>query len=79
MLRFAYWNCQKRKEASSRGLKPKYDGQCRDLGLGPGTGSVVRLKNPLGGVTQFKDLVKGHIRFDIGGVSLCSPAFQFLT
>ncbi len=55
---------QKREEAKSRGLKPKYDGQCRNLGLGPATGSVVRLKTPLDGVTQFKDLVKGPIRFD---------------
>lgn len=55
---------QKRKEASSKGLKPKYDGQCRDLGLGPAPGSVVRLKTPLNGVTQFNDLVKGPISFD---------------
>lgn len=55
---------QKRKEASSKGLKPKYDGQCRDLGLGPGPGSVVRLKSPHSGVTQFNDLVKGPISFD---------------
>lgn len=55
---------QKRKEASSKGLKPKYDGQCRDLGLAPRPGSVVRLKTPRTGMTQFNDLVKGPIRFD---------------
>jgi glutamyl-tRNA synthetase len=54
---------QKRKEAMKKGLKPKYDGACRDLGLGPAPGSVVRLKIPLAGFTQFKDLVKGTIRF----------------
>jgi len=55
---------QKRREASSKGLKPKYDGQCRELGLGPAPGSVVRLKTPLSGLTQFNDLVKGPISFD---------------
>ena len=53
-----------RKEAMAKGLKPKYDGKCRDLGLGPAPGSVVRLKTPQTGITQFNDLVKGHIRFD---------------
>lgn len=55
---------QRRKEAMAKGLKPKYDGKCRELGLGPVPGSVVRLKTPLSGVTQFTDLVKGPIRFD---------------
>lgn len=55
---------RQRKEAKTEGLKPKYDGTCRDLGLGPATGSVVRLKTPLSGTTQFNDLVKGPIRFN---------------
>ena len=55
---------QKRKEARAKGLKPKYDGKCRDLGLGPAPGSVVRLKTPQTGATYFEDLVKGPIRFD---------------
>jgi len=55
---------QRRKEAMARGLKPKYDGKCRELGLGPAPGSVVRLKIPQTGITQFHDLVKGPIRFD---------------
>ena len=54
----------KRKEAMSRGAKPKYDGKCRKLGLGPAPGAVVRLKAPLTGTTEFHDLIKGHIRFD---------------
>jgi len=54
---------RKRQEAMGKGLKPKYDGTCRDLGLGPAPGSVVRLKTPLSGTTQFNDLVKGPIRF----------------
>ncbi len=55
---------RQREEARQRGLKPKYDGNCRDLGLGPAPGSVVRLKTPFEGTTQFNDLVKGPIRFN---------------
>lgn len=55
---------QRRKEARAKGLKPKYDGKCRELGLGPAPGSVVRLKIPQTGVTHFDDLIKGTIRFD---------------
>ena len=55
---------KKRKEAQSKGLKPKYDGTCRNLGLESASGSVVRLKTPGSGVTAFKDLVKGPIRFE---------------
>jgi len=55
---------QKRQEAKQKGLKPKYDGTCRELGLAPAPGSVVRLKTPLTGITQFNDLVKGPIRFN---------------
>ena len=55
---------QGRKAAMAKGLKPKYDGKCRDLGLGPAPGSVVRLKTPQTGITQFNDLVKGRVRFD---------------
>jgi len=64
---------KKREEAMGKGLKPKYDGTCREKGLGKydGTcrekglgktpGAVVRLKSPLTGTTTFKDLVKGAI------------------
>jgi len=55
---------EKRKKATAKGLKPKYDGKCRDLGLGPAPGSVVRLKIPQTGITQFNDLIKGPIRFN---------------
>ena len=53
-----------RKTAMAKGLKPKYDGKCRDLGLGPAPGSVVRLKTPKTGITQFNDRVKGRVRFE---------------
>jgi glutamyl-tRNA synthetase len=52
---------RKRIEAKKKGLKPKYDGTCRELGLGKAPGAVVRLKSPLSGKTIFKDLVKGTI------------------
>ncbi len=55
---------QKRKDAQARGLKPKYDGTCRDLGLASAPGSVVRLKTPGTGITGFDDLVKGPIQFE---------------
>ncbi len=55
---------KRRKSAMAKGAKPKYDGKCRELGLGPAPGSVVRLKTPHTGTTQFNDLIKGSIRFN---------------
>jgi len=55
---------KKRIEAKEEGLKPKYDGKCRELGLGKAPGAVVRLKSPLTGKTIFKDLVKGSISIE---------------
>jgi glutamyl-tRNA synthetase, bacterial family len=48
-----------REKARAEGKKPKYDGRCRELGLGPGAGRVVRFKGPQDGVTAFHDMVKG--------------------
>jgi glutamyl-tRNA synthetase len=53
----------RRKAAKALGLKPKYDGKCREKGLGPGPNAVVRLKSPRSGKTVFHDLVKGSISF----------------
>ena len=50
-----------REAAREKGLKPKYNGRCRDLGLGPGPGRVVRFKTPHAGKTIFDDMVKGPI------------------
>lgn len=47
--------------ARSTGAVPKYNGKCRDKGLGPGPGRVVRFKAPLTGETNFVDLVKGPV------------------
>lgn len=52
---------QMREEARAKGLKPKYDGRCRERGLNGGEGCVVRFKAPLDGSTVFTDLVKGPI------------------
>ena len=74
---------RKRKEAVKVGAKPKYDGKCRELGLGPANGSVVRLKTPLTGMTSFVDLIKGHISFsnkELDDLILCrsdgSPTYH---
>jgi glutamyl-tRNA synthetase len=53
----------RRQAAKALGLKPKYDGKCRERGLGPGPNAVVRLKSPQAGKTVFHDLVKGSISF----------------
>jgi glutamyl-tRNA synthetase len=49
-----------RERARQQGSKPKYDGTCRDRGLEPGPGRVVRFKAPLDGETAFDDAVRGH-------------------
>jgi glutamyl-tRNA synthetase len=53
-----------REEAKAKGKKPKYDGRCRERGLGPGPGRVVRFKSPLHGQTVYQDEVKGSIAVD---------------
>lgn len=67
----AYWcECspeeveRRRQEAMKVGRKPKYDGRCRDKGLGPGPGRVVRFRCPQAGTTVLNDLIKGPIEFD---------------
>ena len=67
----AYWcSCSPeeveamREEARQKGLKPKYSGRCREAGLGPAPGRVVRLKAPISGATVVDDMVKGAVSFD---------------
>lgn len=55
---------RRRQEAMAKGLKPKYDGRCREMGLGPSSQAVVRLKSPQSGKTLFHDLIKGPISFN---------------
>lgn len=53
-----------REKARATGAKPRYDGTCREKGLGPSPDAVVRFKAPLeGGTTVVHDVVKGDIVF----------------
>lgn len=55
-----------REEQAARKEKPRYDGRCRDLGLGPDCGEhVVRFRTPLDGSLRVDDLVKGPVEFDL--------------
>jgi glutamyl-tRNA synthetase len=54
-----------RETARAQGFKPKYNGRCRELGLGPGPGRVVRFKTPLTGKVVFDDIIKGPIAWDV--------------
>jgi glutamyl-tRNA synthetase len=64
----AYWcDCspdEVKARAEQRGGKPGYDSHCRERGLGPGPGRVVRFRTPDDGVTEFDDVIRGHISFD---------------
>jgi glutamyl-tRNA synthetase len=54
-----------RADAQARGLKPRYDGRCRNGDRArPEVRPVVRFKNPLDGQVVLDDLVKGRIVFD---------------
>ncbi|MDR2387906.1 MAG: glutamate--tRNA ligase [Deltaproteobacteria bacterium] len=67
----AYWcHCKpeeieiSRQKAMAEGGKPRYDGRCRELGLGPAPGAAVRFKGPDSGQIGWTDLVKGPIVFE---------------
>ncbi len=52
-----------REEQMTRKEKPRYDGFCRNR-TSPGEGPyVVRFKNPVAGVVEFHDLVRGKLSF----------------
>ena len=65
-----YCNCsverldKMRAEQQSKGLKPQYDGKCRDLNLNKSDDTVLRLKTPLQGQIVVKDHVRGNIVFN---------------
>lgn len=44
-----------------QGATPGYDGYCRDRGLEPGPGRLVRFRTPDQGMTDFYDVVRGHV------------------
>jgi glutamyl-tRNA synthetase len=53
-----------REEARTKGLKPMYNGKCREKNLDKSKNiTVVRLKTPATGVTIVKDIVKGDTAF----------------
>lgn len=54
---------KKRKERLEKGLKPGYDGTCREKNLSPGEGRVLRIKAPEIGDIVFEDLLRGKIVF----------------
>ena len=53
-----------RAEQQAKGLKPQYDGKCRDLNLEKSENTVLRLKTPLEGTITVKDYVRGEIVFN---------------
>ena len=67
-----YCNCSRerleeiRHAAMSRGEKPRYDGHCRNLELGPeeSGNQVIRFKNPESGTVVVDDRVQGQVVFD---------------
>jgi glutamyl-tRNA synthetase len=53
-----------REEQMKLGIKPRYDGHCRDRHDRPqGISPVVRFRNPLSGTVWFDDRVRGRISF----------------
>ncbi|WP_455244783.1 glutamate--tRNA ligase [Petrachloros mirabilis] len=57
----------RRKEAEAKGLSPRYDGRCRNLGIvQPPEAAALRFKAPQDGQTIVDDLIKGRIVFDNG-------------
>jgi glutamyl-tRNA synthetase len=56
---------QRRKDAQEKGLKPKYNGLCRDRGDQPeGIPFVIRFKIPQTGVVEVEDILRGKVQFD---------------
>ena len=62
-----YCNCSKeridkiREQQKKEGLKPKYDGKCRELNLKKSTDTIIRFKTPSEGEVSFDDFVRGTI------------------
>ena len=65
-----YCNCsidrldELRNEQQAKGIKPGYDGKCRNLNLTNNGNCVLRLKTPQNGELIMRDYVRGEIRFD---------------
>jgi len=52
-----------REEQTANKEKPRYDGFCRDRKDQPEGPYVIRFKNPLEGVVEFDDLIRGKVSF----------------
>lgn len=52
-----------RAEQTEKKEKPRYDGHCRNLTSPQAGPYVVRFKNPLDGVVEFNDLIRGNLSF----------------
>ena len=50
-----------RGQQMKEGLKPRYDGKCRDLNLDNSADAVIRFRNPQEGEVTFDDYVRGVI------------------
>ncbi len=50
--------------ARRRGGPPGYDGYCRDRGLEPAAGRMIRFRTPGSGQTRFDDVVRGTVTVD---------------
>ncbi len=53
-----------REEQTANKEKPRYDGFCRDRKDQPEGPYVIRFKNPLEGVVEFDDLIRGNVSFN---------------
>jgi glutamyl-tRNA synthetase len=74
-----------RQKAMARGDKPRYDGTCRDKGLGKSSDAVVRFKAPQRGTTVVEDVIKGNIVFqndELDDFVICrsdaTPTYNFV-
>jgi len=52
-----------RNEQVEKKEKPRYDGFCRERTDQPEGNHVIRFKNPLDGVVEFEDLIRGKLSF----------------
>lgn len=74
-----------RQKAMATGAKPRYDGTCREKGLGKSEKAVVRFKAPLTGTTVVEDVIKGNIVFqndELDDFVICrsdgTPTYNFV-
>jgi len=54
---------ERKKALQAQGLKPRYEGTCREKGLPPGPGRALRIKVPEYAEIVFEDLLRGKIVF----------------